>query len=124
MTNDTNQALQALLQAGQSRSSPVPFTSRYYGIATATIQTADGRQVIYLLRRFVPSPDDFAVLQVHVVTQGERLDNIAAQCLNDPEQFWRLCDANGVLRPEELTETVGRKIKITLPQGIPATPYV
>lgn len=121
--NDTNQALQALLQAGQARSSAFPPTSRYYGIATATVPTADGRTIIYLLRRFVPSPDNFALLQWHRVAQGERLDNITAKYLNDPEQFWRLCDANGVLRPQELTETVGREIRITLPAGIPATPH-
>ena len=119
---DTNQALQALLQAGQGKVTQFPPTSRYYGIETATVQLADGRTVIYLRRRFVPSPDNFALLQYHTVTQGERLDNITAKYLNDPEQFWRLCDANGALRPDELTETVGRKLRITLPQGIPVTP--
>jgi hypothetical protein len=119
---DTNQALQALLQAGQSISSPFPSTSRYYGLNTGTIQSADGRTLIYLLRRFVPLPDNFALLQVHTVTQGERLDNITAQYLNDPLQFWRICDANGAMRPDDLTKTVGAEIRITLPEGIPASP--
>ncbi|HZT57821.1 MAG TPA: LysM domain-containing protein, partial [Pyrinomonadaceae bacterium] len=57
----------------------------------------------------------------HTVTQGERLDQIAAQYLGDPEQFWRICDANGALRPEELLET-GRRVRLTLPEGVPATP--
>jgi hypothetical protein len=113
---DTNQALQAVLLAGQSKVTAFPPTSRYYGIDTATVQIADGRTVIYLRRRFIPSPDKFALLQLHIVTQGERLDNITA------EQFWRVCDANRAMRPEELTETVGREIRITLPEGIPATP--
>ena len=39
--------------------------------------------------------------------QGERLDNIAAAFLGDPELFWRLSDANGAMRPEELVQTVG-----------------
>ena len=39
--------------------------------------------------------------------------------LGDPEQFWRLCDANGAMRPDELTETVGRRLRITLPEGVP-----
>jgi hypothetical protein len=30
-----------------------------------------------------------------------------------------VCDANGAIRPEELTETVGKRIKITFPEGIP-----
>jgi hypothetical protein len=96
------------------------ITSRYYGIATATRRTPDGKTIIYLKRRFVPSPDNFAVLQIHTVTQLERLDNIAAQYLGDPTAFWRICDANNTLRPEELTETIGRQLRITLPEGIPA----
>jgi hypothetical protein len=119
---DTNQALQALLQAGQGKVTPFPPTSRYFGIATVTMQSADGQTVIYLCRRFLPSPNNFALLQYHTVTQGERLDNITAKYLIDPEQFWRICDANAAMRPDELTETVGRKLRITLPQGIPATP--
>ena len=120
--NDTNQMLQALLQAAQGKFIPFPATSRYYGIDTNTTQRADGQTVIYLSRRFVPSPDDFALLQYYTVTQGDRLDNITAKYINDPEQFWRICDANGAMRPDELTETVGRKLRITLPQGIPTTP--
>jgi hypothetical protein len=99
-----------------------PATSRYSGIATNTLTTADGKSIVYLLRRFLPSPDSFALLQLHVVTQGERLDNIAAQYLGDPEAFWRIADANGAMRPEELTETVGRTLRITLPAGVPGTP--
>ena len=118
--SDTNQALQALLMAGQGKAAPFPPTSRYYGINTTTAQLPDGRIVIHLRRRFVPSPDSFALLQYHTVTQGERLDNVTAKYLGDPEQFWRLCDANRARRPDELTETVGRKIRITLPEGIPA----
>jgi hypothetical protein len=29
--------------------------------------------------------------------------------------FWRIVDGNPVLRPDELTETVGRVIRITQP---------
>ena len=54
--------------------------------------------------------------------KGERLDNIAAQYMGDPTLFWRLCDANNAMRPEELTETIGRILRITLPQGIPGAP--
>ncbi|HEX8397446.1 MAG TPA: hypothetical protein VF644_08470 [Pyrinomonadaceae bacterium] len=97
-------------------------TSRYYGIETTTLETPEGKIVIYLRRRFVPSPERFALLQEHVVKQDERLDNITAQYLGDPEQFWRVCDGNGAMRPEELTETIGRRLRITLPEGIPGIP--
>jgi hypothetical protein len=110
--------LQAILQVG-AKTPIFPATSRYYGVDTTTLETADGRTIIYLRRRFVPPPERFALLQEHTVTQGDRLDTIAAQYLGDPEQFWRLCDANAAIDPNELTETIGSKLRITLPEGIP-----
>ena len=64
------------------------------------------------------------MLQEHVVGQGDRLDNITARYLGDPEQFWRVCDANRAMRPEELTEEIGRRLRITLPEGIPGAALV
>jgi hypothetical protein len=113
-------AAQALLAPVSAQATVFPPTSRYFGLPTATLTTPDGKTIIYLTRRFVPSASQFALLQVHTVTQAERLDNIAAQFLGDPEAFWRLCDANNAMRPEELTETIGRVLRITLPQGVPA----
>lgn len=98
------------------------FTSRYYGIDTASRLDARGETVVYLRRRFLPPPDAFVLLQEHTVTEGERLDVLAAFYLGDPEQFWRLCDANNAMRPDELTETPGRVLRITLPAGIPGAP--
>jgi len=95
------------------------ITSRYFNIPTAEFETAEGKKVVYLRRRFVPPPSAFTLLLEHAVTEGERLDSITAQYLGDPEQFWRVCDANGAIRPEELIETMGRKLRITLPEGIP-----
>lgn len=112
-------SLQALFQPAPLVATLFQPTSRYHGIETVTLTTADGTISAYLRRRFVPPPERFTLLQEHVVTQGERLDTIAAQYLGDPEQFWRICDANGAMRPEELTEVVGRRLRITLPEGIP-----
>ncbi|HJV48378.1 MAG TPA: hypothetical protein VJ549_03790 [Geothrix sp.] len=97
-------------------------TSRYYGLPTATLETADHRMIPYLVRRFLPAPERFALLGEHVVTQGERLDNVTEQYFGDPLAFWRLCDANRAMRPEELLERLGRRLRITLPEGIPGTP--
>jgi hypothetical protein len=97
------------------------FTSRYYGLETVKQETGDGKIVVYLRRRFIPQPERFTLLQEHLVSEGERLDNITANYLSDPEQFWRLCDANRAMRPDELTETVGRRLRITLPEGIPGS---
>jgi hypothetical protein len=98
-----------------------PPTSRYYGIDTATLTTPDGREVVYLRRRFLPSPDRFALLLVHVVSEGERLDTITAKYMDDPSAFWRIADANAAMRPDTLTEISGRGVRITLPEGIPGT---
>ena len=95
--------------------------SRYFGIGTATCQQAGRQPVVYLLRRFLPQPSSFQVVQRHTVVAGERLDHIAAQFLGDPTLFWRLCDANNAMRPDELTQTVGRQIDITLPAGVAGT---
>jgi hypothetical protein len=95
------------------------FTSRYYTLEKGQYTTADGRLIVYVRRRFVPPPDRFELLQEHLVTEGERFDTIAAEHLGDSEQFWRVCDANGVMQPEDLTNTVGRRIRITMPEGVP-----
>jgi len=108
-----------MMQAVTPNATRFPPGNRYHGLETATLTLADGREAIYLRRRFVPQPEQYALLQEHVVSQGERLDNISAHYLGDPEQFWQLCDANRALRPAELTETVGRRLRITLPPGIP-----
>ena len=100
--------------------SPFPPTSRYFGLEIARFETADGRAVAFVRRRFIPQPESFELLQEHAVLDGERLDNIAAEFLGDPEQFWRLCDANNAMQAEQLTDTPGRRIRIALPEGIPA----
>jgi hypothetical protein len=97
-------------------------SSRYATTETVTIEL-NGKEIVYLKRRFVPPPDRFALLHEHVVTRGERLDVIAHAEIGDAELFWRVCDANGAMRPDELTETIGRRLRITLPEGIPETPH-
>jgi hypothetical protein len=116
--------LQALLQSGALKSMLFPPTSRYHGIDIATLERADGKKTVYLRRRFIPPPERFTLLREHTVSQGDRLDNLAAHYIGDPEQFWRLCDANVAMQPDELTETPGRTIRITLPEGIPGASNV
>jgi len=116
---DPSQALQQILQPGALRTTIFPPTSRYHGIEMATLETSNGKIIIHIRRRFCPSPERFALLQEHVVVQGDRLDNITAKYLGDPEQFWRICDANAAMRPDKLTEIIGRRIRITLAEGIP-----
>lgn len=114
-----NDPLQDLLSASSQRNTRFPATSRYHEIETDTFSTPNGNEVIYLRRRIVPPPERFDLLQEHTVVEGDRLDNLAGHYLGDSQQYWRLCDANGAMRPDELTETVGHKLRITLPEGIP-----
>jgi hypothetical protein len=93
--------------------------SRYATVPEATIERAlpDGttRTIRYKRRRFLPPPDSMTPLTRHVMTDADRLDLIAARYAGDPTAFWRICDANDVLRPEEL-EVVGRSVVIAMPR--------
>jgi hypothetical protein len=92
--------------------------SRYLALptATVTVRQPDGteRELRYALRRFLPRVDAHATLIEHTVAPGERLDILAARYAGDPTQFWRLCDAGGVLRPQEL-EVIGRVVVVAMP---------
>ncbi|MEI2579939.1 LysM domain-containing protein [Scytonema sp. PRP1] len=93
-------------------------TSRYYKLKTSTITVTDSngmpREIRYVQRRFLPTTEGMATVVEHTVIQGDRLDNITARYLGNPTQFWQVCDANNVYRPDELEE-IGRIIKIALP---------
>ena len=97
----------------------LPPSSRYYGLETRVYVTSDGVEVPYFPRRLLPDPARLAAIAEHLVMQGERPDTVAAQTLGDPELFWRLCDGNRVLQPEELTAKPGRRLRITLPENVP-----
>jgi hypothetical protein len=97
------------------------FTSRYYAVPAAELEAAGGKKIAHLRRRFVPAPERFDLLFEHTISEGDRLDNVAAEHLGDPEQFWRLADANRAVRPEELTDALGRRLRVTLPEGIPGS---
>jgi hypothetical protein len=99
-----------------------PANSRYQSSETARIELADGRTIVYLRRRFIPQPERFATVQEHAVSEGDRLDNITARYVGDPELYWRICDANRAMRPDELVEEIGRRLRITLPEGLQGAP--
>jgi hypothetical protein len=111
--------LETLFGAGLLPKTDFPPGSRYHGSAVRTRPGPDGAPVAYLARRFCPDPARFATLSIHRVGAGERLDQIAARLIGDPEQFWALCDANGAVWPQEL-EAEGRRVRVTLPIDVPA----
>lgn len=116
--SNASDPIQQAIDLGSPTTGSLPSTSRYYRIGTNTLVVPGHEPITYFRRRMLPDPANFALLQQYVVVQGDRLDNITASFLSDPEQFWRLCDANRVMVPEEL-EVPGRTTNITLPQGIP-----
>ena len=89
--------------------------SRYYRIETAELESDDGRKVAYKRRRFLPQGKDLDLLAEVSVTEGDRLDLITARSLGDPQQFWRVADANDALNPEELTAETGRLLRVPIP---------
>lgn len=116
-----NYPLQSLINLGVIPPVTFPPDSRYCGIGTLQYSAPNGQTIPYLARRFVPQPGapNYSTVAKHSVRQGDRLDLIAANYLGDPLMFWLLCDANGAIRPDELTATPGRVLNITAPQGVP-----
>lgn len=107
-----------LLQGPPIELTLYPPGSRYHGVPVAAIVLADGRTVRYLRRRFLPAPSALVTLVEHRVVDADRLDNLAARYLGDALASWRLADANGALRMDALVEEVGRRLRITLPEGM------
>jgi hypothetical protein len=50
------------------------------------------------------------------VLASERLDHIAWQHFRDAERFWRICDANRALWPDELLEE-GAILRVPATEG-------
>ena len=100
--------VQAFLQANALTPPAFPPTSRYYGIADVAAR-AGRRHAPIVLRAAAlrAAAGELRAAADRDVVAGDRLDNLAARYLGDPEQFWRLCDANGAMRPEELVANVG-----------------
>jgi hypothetical protein len=88
--------------------------SRYETVPNAELTTGTGRVVRYKRMRFIPDTRDSVG---YVVVDRDRLDLIAYRFYRDPEQFWRICDANLALRPDELLERPGRVLAVPIPQG-------
>ena len=83
--------------------------SRYEGLPVLAHTDAQGRERPYVALRLIPPTPGQARA---VVAPGDRLDLLAHRHLGDPEQFWRLCDANRAFRPTELTAQAGRSLSI------------
>lgn len=95
-----------------ARVSRFASNSRYASLPFASLVGPDGREIAYVLRRFVPASPATPIDPVHAVTDGERPDHLAARHLGDPELYWQLCDHNLVRRPWELTAQPGTVVQL------------
>ncbi|KUL42053.1 hypothetical protein ADL22_14220 [Streptomyces sp. NRRL F-4489] len=100
---------------------PYPRSSRYAGVEIGVYGGGggDGVEVRYAKRRLLPAlpregDDD---LVPHVVSEGERPDQLGQRYFGDPGQWWRIADANPVLDPWELTAEAGVEIAVPLRGG-------
>jgi hypothetical protein len=90
--------------------------SRYRNVPETSLTAPDGRVIAYKQRRFLPRPEDMAIVAELAVGEGDRPDLLAAKAFGDPELYWRLCDANDVLDPAELTAETGRRLRVPAPE--------
>ena len=81
--------------------------SRYEGVDSNQITDKSGKEVRYKKVRFIQETDASAT---RTIIQGDRLDNLANYYYHDPERFWRICDANLALWPDDLVAEPGKKI--------------
>jgi hypothetical protein len=84
--------------------------SRYAGLTTYALLDQRGRTVAVVS---VPPPPRDVLLGIHVLRQGERIDHLAFRYLENPAGFWRICEFNGLMLAEAITE----QREIAIPAG-------
>jgi len=86
--------------------------SRYAQIEDGVLTTDNGQVIRFKRRRFLPDGEKMSLFQEVTVTAGDRLDLIANRFLGDPEEFWRICDANNAMYPFDLVNKTYTVLKI------------
>jgi len=105
--------LTALLAAGALPETSYGPESRYYGQPVLLYTAPDGTQIRYVKRRFIPAVAMFPTATTYAVQQGDRIDVLSARFLGDPLRYWRICDANLAVRPDDPL-VLGKTINIPL----------
>ncbi len=88
--------------------------SRYEPVADAVYVDGSGREIVYKRLRIIPLPRGVIT---HAVAREDRLDLIANRYFGDPEQYWRIVDANQGMLPPELVVEIERRLVIPLVSG-------
>lgn len=86
-------------------------TSRY-ALHAAIVEVTDeqGRTVKRIGRARRPPLTE---LGEHIRREGQRLDHLANYYLRDPNAYWKICELNDVLLPDQLAEVELIKIPTT-----------
>ncbi|HLT39611.1 MAG TPA: hypothetical protein VK034_25180 [Enhygromyxa sp.] len=86
-------------------------TSRYAQYADyLEVTDENGEQVLAIGPARRPSLRE---LGEHIRREGQRLDHLANYYLKDPNGYWKICELNDVLLPDQLAEV--ELIKIPTP---------
>lgn len=117
MTTDPLTLLGVVTPEGPGSATLLSPNSRYHNLPLGTRILADGRSVAFLKRRFPADPQQMRKLAEHLSSDSDRLDRIAAHYLGDPTLFWRICDANLALHPDEVLQEAGRLVLIAVPEA-------
>lgn len=89
--------------------------SRYYHLPERTWRDPEGRELVFKARRLLlAGPPDVPWFR-EPVAPGDRPDLLAFRTVRDPLGFWRLCEANGVDDPFELTARPLERIRVPPP---------
>jgi hypothetical protein len=88
--------------------------SRYQSVPDAVHVDGAGREIAYKRLRIIPTARGVIT---HAVVREDRLDLIAHRYFGDPEQFWRIVDANDGMMPPALLTELGRRLVIPLVAG-------
>lgn len=87
--------------------------SRYEKVATNQITDSTGRVIVYKKIRFIPPTPGMVG---YTVQQQDRLDLVANLSFRDAQRFWRICDANDAMWPDDLL-LIGRTLEIPSSEG-------
>jgi hypothetical protein len=74
--------------------------------------------VSYLARRVLTDPDRLYTRHTLELTDGDRLDTVAASAHGDPLAWWLLVEAEPVDHPDEVVAQPGRRIRIVMPPQV------
>lgn len=90
-------------------------SSRYANVPTRRYVAPDGREIVYVAARILPAPERLAPMTIHRVEQAERVDLLGARYYGDPEQYWRICDANRVDWPPQAGVQADERLVVPMP---------